>query len=267
MDSLAFAAQLAQETGQLLRSYFDPAGTSAWLKPDRSLLTEADLAADRLIAAAIQEHYPGEALISEELHPALKTASGPPDAGTWVVDPLDGTTNFSVGLPIWGVSIARFDGGLPEAAAIHFPLFDELYTARRGEGAFVNGARLRVQPPGPERTATFFSCCSRTHRLYEVGLRYKTRILGSAAYTFCAVARGMAIAGFEATPKIWDIAGGWLVVAEAGGEVETRDGSAPFPLRPETDYRLRDFPTLAAAGPQILAEARRQLRPRNTAQG
>jgi myo-inositol-1(or 4)-monophosphatase len=95
-----------------------------------------------------------------------------------------------------------------------------------------------------------------------VDLRYKTRILGSASYTWCAVARGAAIIGFEATPKIWDIAAGWLLVSEAQGVIETFDASQPFPLIPGFDYRAQDFPTLAAATPELAKKAREQIRPR-----
>ena len=108
----------------------------------------------------------------------------------------------------------------------------------------------------------FFSCCSRTHRYYDVRVRYKARILGSAAYNLCTVARGVAVMGFEAPPKIWDIAGGWLVVSEAGGVVETLDGSRPFPLSSAEDYSQRKFPTLAAATQRLASLGREQITPK-----
>jgi myo-inositol-1(or 4)-monophosphatase len=263
MDKLEFAMQLARETGKLLMEYFNPTGTTGTLKPDRSILTEADLAADDKIAASIKQNFPDDVLISEELRPTLDSGDMNPSKSAWVVDPLDGTTNFSLGLPIWGVSIAHLVDGMPDAAAVYFPLFDELYTTHRGAGASLNGAPIKVVPPGEKNTSTFFSCCSRTHRLYDVKIRYKPRILGSAAYTFCAVARGMAVVGFEATPKIWDIAGGWLLVNEANGFVDTHDGLQPFPITPGTDYRLVNFPTIMAASPQLLDTARQQISPRS----
>jgi myo-inositol-1(or 4)-monophosphatase len=238
--------------------YFKPSGTLTTLKPDRTVVTEADLAADRLIAQAIQENYPADQLVSEELQPVL----GEPAGAVWVVDPLDGTTNFSLGLPIWGVSISRLVDGWPSTAALYFPALNELVTASLGGGAAFNGEPTLVRPPIPGQPAAFFSCCSRAHRRYAVKVRYKTRILGSAAYTFSAVARGMAILGFDATAKIWDIAAGWLVVAEAQGSIATLDGSMPFPLLPGCDYRTRDFPTVSAATPELLAQAREQIQPR-----
>lgn len=259
MDShLDFAAGLARQAGELLLSYYRPSGTRASLKADRSLVTEADLAADRLISRAIRDRYPQEALLSEELQPAL----GGEAACAWVVDPLDGTSNFSLGLPIWGVALARLAEGIPESAAICFPALGEMYTARRGAGAALNGERIQVKPPDPDMPAAFFSCCTRTFRRYEIDIRYKVRILGSASYTWCAVARGLALVGFEATPKVWDIAAGWLVVVEAGGTVMAHDGSQPFPLEAGLDYRGRNYPTLAAATAELAARAREQIRPK-----
>jgi myo-inositol-1(or 4)-monophosphatase len=257
--SLAFIVELALHTGDHLLSYFKPNGTEASLKDDRSLVTEADLAADRLISAAIQDRFPEDAVLSEELSPEL---AGEPRQ-VWVVDPLDGTTNFSLGLPIWGVSIARVVDGWPEMAAIVFPVLGDLYAAQRDRGATLNGDRLQTRPPVPGLPNAFFSCCTRTHRRYEVNIRYKTRILGSACFSFCAVARGMALIGFEATPKIWDIAASWLIVHEAGGMIRTLDSSQPFPLRSGLDYRKVNLPTLAAANQELLAYAGQEIRPKN----
>jgi myo-inositol-1(or 4)-monophosphatase len=259
MDShLDFAIELTRQAGELLLSYYRPGGTRASLKADRSLVTEADLAADQMISGAIRERYPQEALLSEELRQTLEGD----DRCAWVVDPLDGTANFSLGLPMWGVSLAHLVDGYPEEGAIYFPALGELYTAQRGAGAALNSERIQVRPPDPDMPAAFFSCCSRTFRHYEVSIRYRARILGSACYTLCAVARGLALIGFEATPKLWDIAGGWLLVEEAGGSVMTHDGSQPFPLAAGLDYRGRNYPILAAATAELAARAKEQIRPR-----
>lgn len=253
-----FAALLARQAGVMLYEKFNLHGTRAELKADRSVVTEADLSADRLIAETIHKIYPEDLLISEELSP-ISSAS---NQVVWVVDPLDGTTNFSLGIPFWGVSIARLVDGWPETAALYFPMVDEMYTAQRGQGAFVNEEQIQIASQNKNKTAAFFACCSRTHRRYEVRVPYKARILGSAAYNLCAVARGAAILGFEATPKIWDIAAGWLLIEEAGGVIETLDESTPFPLLPGTDYRLFDFPTLMAATRELADKGRNQIKPR-----
>jgi len=255
--TLEFAAGLARRTGDLLLDYYGGQKTQATLKTDKSLVTEADLAADRFITAAISKRFPGEHILSEELTPSLVESE---NQALWVVDPLDGTTNFSLGLPFWGVSIARLQGGYPEVGALYFPLLDELYTTRRGAGAFFNNQRLQVRSPDPSQPWSFFSCCSRTFRDYEIGIKYKPRILGSAAYSLCCVARGIALIAFEATPKVWDIAAAWLLLQEAGGTVATYDGSQPFPLDATQDYSQMPFPTLAAATPERLSWARAKIK-------
>ena len=259
MDTLSFTTDLARQTGELLLEYFSPRGMKASFKPDRTVVTEADLEADRLISNAIRKNFPGDTLLSEE----LQTKATDSTNAVWVIDPLDGTTNFSLGLHYWGTSIARLVDGWPQVTALYFPLFDELYSAQVGKGATLNGEPLQTKSPGKSQPTSFFSCCSRTFRRYDVKVRYKTRILGAAAYTMCAVARGSAILGFEATPKIWDIAGGWLVVQEAGGVVETLDGSEPFPIVPGQDYGKYNYPTLTAATHGEIAKARSQIKPRD----
>ena len=254
--SLKFAAQLATEIGKHLLEFFTPNGTYTNLKEDYSVVTEADLSADQLITQAIQREYPADKLISEELQPT----SDDVDAAVWVVDPLDGTTNFSLGMPIWGVSIARIVDGWPSIGAVYFPIVNELFTAQRSSGAFLNGEQIHAQRPISGQPNSFFSCCTRTHQRYDISIRYKTRILGSACYTFCAVARGMAIVGFEATPKIWDIAASWLIVTESGGVIESFDSSQPFPLRASYDYRLTSFPILSGATSELVSKSRKQIK-------
>jgi len=260
--ALDFAVRLARQAGDLLLDYFQNPDLSTSFKSDRSIVTEADLAADRLIKNSIQERYPDDLVLSEELEPTYPDQEVPPDSGLWIVDPLDGTTNFSLGLPIWGIILTRSVSGWPETAVLYFPVLGEIFSAQRGQGAFLNQTRLEIRPPDSKRPFTFFSCCSRTHRYYQVDIPYKTRILGSAGYSICAVARGIAIVSFEARPKIWDIAAPWLLINEAGGVIETLDHSQPFPIQRGCDYSKLSFPTLAAANSEILSTARRQISPR-----
>ncbi|MBU1660554.1 MAG: hypothetical protein KKD28_03670 [Chloroflexi bacterium] len=274
MDTLNFATQIARQTGKLLLAHYRRSGIRASLKADHTVVTEADLAADCLIRQAIREHYPDDGLLSEEegtIYPAGKSA-------VWIVDPLDGTTNFSLGMHYWGISIARLVDGEPDTAALYFPLLDELFTASRGGGAYLNGSRLEVKPPAPDQASQrvsesasrpnpgqamfVFSCCSRTHANYKVSIRYKTRILGSAAYGLCTVARGSAVLAFEVTPKVWDFCGSWLVTREAGGVIRVLDGGTPFPLIPGTDYEGMSYPILAAATPELWAEGQGKIIPK-----
>lgn len=261
-DLQEFAIQLAQKTGQMLLERFHSGKQKAQLKSDQSIVTEADFASDQLITDAIHSQFPDDLIISEERpvsYPAAEITSAP---ATWIIDPLDGTTNFSLGLHFWGVLLARLVDGYPELCVMYFPVVNEMYWARKHLGAYLNTHRLRVIPPNPEQPFSFFACCSRTFRKYQVQIPYKARIFGSAGYTFCMVARGAAVVGFEATPKIWDIAGAWLLVQEAGGTINTLDGSQPFPLQFTSDHLQKYYPTLAAAAPELASRACQQLKQR-----
>jgi len=264
MDNpILFAEQLARQTAALLMRHYNQAGLPARLKADRSVVTEADLAADRLISASIQQTFPEDGILSEE----LQTTTPEDVSRVWVIDPLDGTTNYSLGIPFWGISIALLIDGWPETAAIYFPVLDEMYTAQKGKGAFFNNSPLKIDPSMLDRPGTFFACCSRTHRRYDIRIPYKPRILGSAAYNFCILARGIALLSFEAAPKIWDIAGGWLVIREAGGVIQPLNGLKPFPITPLTEYRNQNFPVLAAITEELKTTALDQIQPKSPNQG
>lgn len=256
--TLAFAENLARQAGNLLADYFQLSGIESTQKADHTVVTKADLASDELIRSAIRTAYPEDQILTEESGITQYQPSHP----IWVIDPLDGTTNFSLGLHTWGVSIARLVEGYPDTAALFFPLYNELYTAQRGQGAFLNGQPLRINPKNARRSTAFFTCCTRTFRHYQVGVRYKTRILGAAAYDFCCVARGAAIAGFQATPKIWDIAAGWLVLEEAGGCAQLHDGSSPFPYVVQDGFEKISYPSVMAANSQVAEQVHAQLTPR-----
>jgi myo-inositol-1(or 4)-monophosphatase len=246
-DSLQFTTTLALNVGNLLQAYYDPAGLPARQKADRTVVTEADLAADKLITNVLRENYPQDEIISEESSHMLADAG----SSAWIVDPLDGTTNFSLGISLWGVSIARVVDGYPTIGVLYFPMIRELYTCKRGSGAYLNNKRITTKAPNPERPLSFFACCSRSYRYYNISIPYKPRIMGSGCYSFCMVARGAALLGLDAAPKIWDIAAVWLLVEEAGGKIAEFEGFAPFPLLASQDYSVTNFPTLAAATPDV----------------
>lgn len=251
-DPLQYAEQLARETGRLLLNYYQSPATRSTLKPDHTILTEADLAADRHLTASLQTHFPEDDILSEEANTYYRGNT------TWVIDPLDGTSNFALGVHYWGVSIARIANGWPELAALYFPVIGEMYTARLGEGAFLNGVPIRTSASQSPRHVAFFTCDSRVYRKYQVDIPYKARILGSAAYNFCALARGVSTIGFETTPRIWDIAASWLVLKEAGGAI-TAYADDPFPLQPSTDYKPIPYPLLGAENEEALAQARKRI--------
>jgi len=254
-DILEYTVQLAHQAGELLCRHYSGLGIASIYKSDHTLVTAADLETDRFINTALMDAFPGEPVLSEE----QRTCLAEPSASSWVVDPLDGTTNFSLGLHHWGVSIAHLINGWPDLAVVYFPLLRETYTARRGEGASFNGQKLKR--PAQEQREACFAYCSRTLQRYRVSIPFKTRLLGSSAFDLCAVARGSAVVSFDATPKIWDLAAAWLIVEEAGGVVETPFCESPFPVRHQVEYRDISYPTLASDTPARLAWARQRIEP------
>jgi len=248
---LSFAQRLAAEASALAVGYFRH--TQARRKSDGTLVTEADERANRLIVERIQAAWPDHAVLSEE----ETTTYDPASVYTWVIDPLDGTTNFARGFPIWGASVALLAGGVPLVAALDFPLLHERYWATAGGGAFCNDERLQTDPGARIDNQQIFTQCTRTRRRLRIQSPLKARMLGSATYHLLAVARGSSLVAVEITPKVWDLAGAVLVVQEAGGVVDGLEGSPLLPLPPlAMDYAAVSSPTLAAANQQVLDEFR-----------
>ncbi len=257
---LSFAIQLARESGEILLDYFRRPDIKTNYKPDHSIVTEADVAVDRHISQAIHAEFPDDALLSEELQPDFSPSGS--NTSFWIVDPLDGTTNFSLGLHHWGISLVRVEDGFPTLAVQFFPFLDEIYTVQKGSGVFLNETRIQVSPPNPADRTTFFSCCSRTIKNYQVSIPYKIRIFGSATYSFCSLARGNALISFEAKAKIWDFAGAWLMIPEAGGCIEIFDYREPFPLSPGREFAGQNYVILGASTPELMNKARQKIIPK-----
>lgn len=254
-STLEFTTELARSTGDILLDHFNPLGIISTLKKDNTVLTQADLDADTHIAEAIGKEFPDDLIVSEEANTQVKGI----DQAIWIIDPLDGTTNFSLGLPIWGVSIARIVNGMPTVGVLNFPALGELYSAESGGGAQLNGMPIQARGDDGSSTSAFFTCCTRTHRKYQVEIPLKTRILGAAAYNMVSIAKGSSVIAFESTPKIWDIAASWLIVEEARGLTNVLSGQDPFPLEPGIDYEEQAFPTIMGATKKMMQMARENI--------
>lgn len=212
------------------------------LKADGSLITECDRWSDATLAAGLAEIFPRDGLLSEE-----GSTSVPEAPGFWVVDPLDGTTNFSVGLPIWAISMARIENGRPVAALLDVPPLGQRLLALRGQGVWSNGQPLA--PPAPPRHGCrCASLCSRSIgvlRRVPEPFPAKTRMLGVASLNLLGVGLGTMAAALEATPRIWDLAAVWLILEELGCRLHAL-GSDPFPMQPGADLGSAAYPLLAA---------------------
>jgi myo-inositol-1(or 4)-monophosphatase len=249
-EILSAAESIAREAGALLLERSGGA-LDVRLKGDVDLVTAADRASEERIVSRIRERFPDHGILAEE-----GGASGDPASveHLWVVDPLDGTTNFAAGLPIWSVSIGVLRRGERLAGVVHDPNRGECFTALRGEGTRLNGRPVRVSEAGSLDSAllvTGFPYDIRTspvdnldHFERMMKVSRAVRRLGSAAIDLAYVACGRFDGFWELKLHPWDVAAGALLVEEAGGVVTDFDGG-PFDV----------FGAEIVAGPRRVAEA------------
>jgi myo-inositol-1(or 4)-monophosphatase len=213
-------AAVAREAAALAKTlYSDPANLGVKLKGKQDFVTAADSEVERLIIQRLAASFPRDAFLAEE-----GGASGSGDA-VWVIDPIDGTANFAHGIPHFCVSIALVSGAQLVLGAIAAPMYQELYLARRGRGAFLNGKAMRVSTVSDPRQAIIELGWSarRPARAYSALLE---RVLatgatfmraGSGALGLAYVADGRTQGYCELHINSWDAAAGLLLVTEAGG--------------------------------------------------
>jgi myo-inositol-1(or 4)-monophosphatase len=233
------AAAAAVAGGKIIRTLYDQPHQVRF-KGEIDLVTEADLASEKVILAALGREFPTIPVLAEESNPDYRRI---PEGPVWVIDPLDGTTNFAHGFPCFAVSIAYSVNRASLAGVIYCPMQDELFLAWRGGGSWLNGRRLAVSRR--ERlveslVGTGFPYAIREH-LDEV-LAQLAKVLpqvrdlrraGAAAVDLAYVACGRLDGFWERELKPWDTAAGYLLVEEAGGRVSDLAGGAWDPYRPE----------------------------------
>lgn len=222
---LALAVDVAQQAGALLLDGVASVRTTVETKSTRTdMVTEMDRASERLVVGALREARPHDAILGEE-----GTSSSGTSGVRWVVDPLDGTTNYLYGFPAWAVSVAAEVDGRSVVGVVHDPVHGETFSAVRGQGAWCNGARLEVRGAPDLATAlvgTGFSYDA-VHRGEQAALLARVlpavrdiRRAGAAALDLSWVALGRLDAFFERGLAPWDSAAGSLVASEAGAVVE-----------------------------------------------
>ncbi len=224
-DELAFANELADRAGAIGLSYFR-GSFEVHEKADRTPVTEADLAIEAAIRAAVRERYPGDGVLGEE-------GGQEGDASRrWVVDPIDGTKNFADGVQIWANLIALEVDGDPVVGVVNLPALDERYEASRGAGARLNGEPIHVSRADriPRAFVVFGGMedwldgpfADEVRELIREARR--NRGFGDA-WGYCLVARGAADAMLEPELAAWDFAAPQVIVQEAGGRISQLDGS------------------------------------------
>ncbi|MCH8084528.1 MAG: 3'(2'),5'-bisphosphate nucleotidase CysQ [Myxococcales bacterium] len=246
---LSVALEAAREAGAILRRHYE-FGTKTWEKSEDNPVTLADLEADKAIADRISATFPEDAILSEE---TIRQDSRLEKRRVWIVDPMDGTKEFTKRIPEFAVSIALTEDGEPVVGAIHNPAADVTVWATRGGGTFRDEQRVSVS--ACEKLADAVVIASRTEISRDQFAPYdgwfkELRPLGSIAWKLACVACGDGDLNISVVPKNeWDVCAGDLLVREAGGiyvdfEGATRRYNQPNPL---IDKGM-------AAGPRALLE-------------
>ena len=221
--------QISKEAGALIRNAFGKTHSIEFKTNELNLVTETDKASEKLITDFIKKKYPTHGILAEEGSDVNRSSEY-----LWVIDPLDGTTNFAHGLPIFSVSIGLQKNGETIAGVVYDVMQDIVYAAEKGSGATANSVKIKVSEnnnlqhsllvtgfpynikENPDKALERFTTLSKKSR----GIRR----LGSAAIDFCYVATGVFDGFWEVHLNPWDICAGNLIVEEAGGIVTDFDG-------------------------------------------
>ncbi|MGV3614417.1 MAG: inositol monophosphatase family protein [Fimbriimonas sp.] len=218
---LSSLGAVVQEAGALAVR-MRKAGIEREIKSDGSIVTPADREVETFLRAQLVELYPDTNVWGEELGFATEG-----EGGLWLVDPIDGTSNFAFGSPLWGVSVALMRAGVLELGAVYLPDLEELYLAERGRGAFVNGQPLPPIPAGPIAPEELISYDDKlTRHRGNAGLPGKMRCSGAFVIdgTFTARQRYRGLVGFR--EKLYDVAACALIGLELGADIRYADGEA-----------------------------------------
>jgi len=229
MHYLETAVDIAREAGALLANYFERR-VPFELKGEFDLVTEADRSSERLVVERLRSHFPTHTIVAEE-------GGGHESASEyrWYVDPLDGTTNFAHSFPMFNVTLGLARGSEVIAGVIYDPIRQEMFTAERGGGAYLNHRRIHVSATrqlGDSLASTGFPSRKRHHNVnihfyYQLAMAsHGVRRTGSAAIDLAYVACGRLDFFWEFGLKPWDMAAGTLLVEEAGGRTSDMRGAA-----------------------------------------
>ncbi len=251
---LNFAIETAREAGQLLLEKFGRVAVSK--KGDIDLVTEADLASEALVIERIESHFPKHSILAEESGNAV--VIGGENRWKWIIDPLDGTTNYAHGYPCFAVTLALEHQGEIVIGVTFDPTRNELFAAERGRGASLNNKPIRVSATEQLSEALLVTGFPYNFKSRQDFARHLTQFLlnargvrrdGSAAIDLAYVACGRFDGMWEEGLNAWDMAAGVLLIEEAGGHVSGYDGS---------QFSIYTPPMLASNG-LIHAEMQRVL--------
>ncbi len=228
--NIDFLSEVLHEAGKMLMTGFGPATRITTKENQSNVVTESDFKSEEIIRQMISSKYPMHNLLGEE-H-GFEDKKSP---YTWIIDPLDGTSNFAAHIPWFGVLIALMEKELPVLAGAYLPVSDEIYIAESGNGVTKNGVAIRVTE---ERNLKNLLCCyamdfsediSKAEQELQIvrSLVQNCRNIRStnSLLDFCMVADGRLGAALNQTMKIWDIAAPQLIIEEAGGKITDIQGN------------------------------------------
>jgi myo-inositol-1(or 4)-monophosphatase len=229
-NCLTFAVQLAREAGEILKEAFGTHFKIESKDGKHDLVTEFDKKVEAFLKQKIHGLYKDHEILAEESAKAgFKT-----DKPCWIIDPIDGTVNFAHEIPVFAISIGFAIKGVVQIGVVYHPMANELFTAQKGHGAYLNGKKLTTSPTNAIKKAMLATgfpynleqnpdhCIEHLTQILKMGI--PIRRMGSAAIDMAYVAAGRFDGFWEISLKPWDFAAGLLLVKEAGGKVATMEG-------------------------------------------
>ena len=236
---LSVAIEAAKDAGKFLKYSIGRVRNVETKKGEvRNLVSEIDKMSEEKIIGTIKRHFPNHAILAEESGGTESQAEY-----KWIIDPLDGTTNYTHGFPVFCVSIGIEHKEKLIAGVIYDPNFDELFTAERGKGAFLNGKKISVSKRATLNESMLvtgfpYNISENPNRAIERFINFlvkaqAVRRMGSAAIDLAYVAAGRYEGFWEVALNPWDVAAGVLLIEEAGGKVTSFDGGAYSIYKPE----------------------------------
>ena len=198
-------------------------------RTSRSYVTEADIAVQTTLRRQLQERFPDDGVIAEEMDLRVVPASGDRH---WIIDPIDGTASFVAGLPVWGIGIARVEDYIPTCGFFYIPMTGDYYSATPDGGVRLNGEPATMKAPRDMHMESLMLSYSRVHRKYRLAPEYpgKMRSLGSTIAHMCFAATGGADVALLGRVHLWDLAPGLALLRQNGGVLRYLHGP-PVDLR------------------------------------
>jgi len=250
--ALDFARSLAGQVGR--RLMVSSGNFSVSTKMDGTLVTTLDIETSFELCKNLLERFPDHGVLSEEHNTVFQG-----DEWCWVIDPIDGTTNFAAGFPIWGILIGLLHFGKPVMGVAEFPWLGYQFHAVTGRGACMNDAGIHAARAVDFTATDLFAICSRTAKLGVLPIPCKIRAPGSMGFEIASVACGYCVGNLGRSVHVWDVAAVWPMLHEAGAIAVTTVSEGLFPLRAGVDYAKVEFAVMSACTPELMRQAQSRL--------